>query len=1088
MGTLVLVVGSQACSSATTEPNAGGGQAGSSAAGAAGTGGASPSAADAGEAGEAGQGDGCVPSSAKCVPAFECGTVEDGCGKQVTCGSCTGDRLCSGHECVAECVGCVDGSTCIGDGGSPLGQPCLTCDAASGKLVARAQGVCDDGNSCTTNDHCEAGSCTGTKKACSDGVTCNGEETCDAQSGQCLAGSSTCQTGLCDVALDRCVSVCKGCAIEQTCYPNGALNPSNPCQACSVEHDAAGWTITPGVSCGHDDACQFNHVCSATGECRFDTASAGKSCTGATPNTACAGYVCDGHGSCAVQLADVATPCGTAAPCRKLDHCDGQGSCESGGPQALGTACKEFAACSGAVTAPTCECVPGAQASGTTCVDINECTSNTDNCDAQPDACINDVLGFHCACPGNFSGTGVGNASCSCAHSDWSPLCEPWSQVALQTKHACAISAGALYCWGSNDKGQLGTGNRQPRYRPTRVGSNTDWKFVAVGDSHSCGIRGGALYCWGDNSAYALGIGSADSNVPQRVGTDSDWISVTAGMQSQCGIRQGGALYCWGWNSRGQVGIGYTSPFVTAPAQALGMSHVSAVSMESDGVCAIDDGKLYCWGGNNAGKLGFEPTSGAMENPKPLRVTQFEDFVSVDTAIATTCATRADGSLYCWGSEYTATPAQVGAATDWQVVSSGTQRCALKQDGSAYCWGLTDTGAIGDGTSKSRTSPTPVAGGYHWDQIVAGQGTSCGVHDGGLYCWGSNERGIRGTGFRSDTVGTDSDWTSVTTGITYTCGLKSTGQLYCWGAYPGSADRAAPWTPDLIGAANDQGWTFIDAGYSSTCAIKAGDAYCWGRNADGQVGTGDKIDIFTPTRVGAAGLWQRISVGEAHTCGIRDGNLYCWGRDDAGQIGNGALAAPSAPELVASGGWTQVAAGNKHSCAIKSGALYCWGDNSAGQVGNGTSNASFNAPQRVGSSADWIAVFAGYQQSCGIQQGGTLSCWGRGQSSPTVVSGANAWRTGAVDGFNVCAVQSDDKLYCWGLNQYGQLGTGDPVDSTTPVAAVSGSTFASVSVDYSYACGVTSLGTIRCWGKNSDGVLGRSEGLFPMPVVDPNQD
>ena len=1091
VGLLVCAGGLQACSGGGAgELDAGQAGAGSSAGAPSAEGGSAPAAAangggpaDAAEAGSAGHDDACVPSSAKCLPTFECGSVDDGCGKQVECGSCGDHRLCSGHECVDQCAGCVVDSICIGDGGSRPSEPCLVCDVASGKLVARTQGACDDGDACTTDDHCEAGRCAGVAKTCTDGVACNGEEACNAQSGQCVAGSSTCGTGICDLSLDACTSVCSGCTIGQVCYQSGARNPANPCQACRPELSLTSWIATPGVSCGNDDTCSFNHVCSADGECQFERAATGVPCSGASPNTTCAAYACDGLGSCVVHFADATTACAAPKACQKQDHCDGQGSCEAGGPQPLGFTCKELAACSGAASSPTCECVPGAQAAGSACVDVNECSSNTDNCDSKPDACVNDQLGFHCACPGKFTGTGVGDGSCACNHPDWSPLCEPWSQVALQGQHACALSAGALFCWGRNDFGQVGTGDQTTHSRPARVGTFPDWDLVAVGAVHSCAIRAGALYCWGNNAGEALGTGSANPLVPARVGAASDWAFVATAGSTQCGIRQGGALYCWGANAHGQLGLGFTSSFVTTPTLVPGLSGISQVSLKSDGACAIAGGKLYCWGGDSSGELGTGTPS--TDITSPVRITQFDDFVDVDTGANTSCATRMGGSLYCWGRDYQSTPSQVDSSVDWQSVSSGDgHRCALKRDGSAYCWGYNSSGALGDGTTIARLLPTAIAGGHAWTQLVADVGTSCGIHDGGLYCWGSNGLGVRGNGFTTDLVGADTDWTSVTTGPGFTCALKAAGSLHCWGGYPGSVDRASPWTPTLIGQASDDAWTSIDAGLGRACGIQGGDAYCWGANGVGQVGNGQTSDVPAPTRVGSPGLWQQLSVSDTHTCGIRDGNLYCWGSDDAGQIGNGTLPAPTAPELVATTSWTQVATGSKHSCAIKAGALYCWGDNTSGQLGIGLGPGS-NSPVRVGSASDWIAVFADLARSCGIRQGGGLSCWGAGKTTPALVSGLKPCRAAEARDYSQCALQTDGKLYCWGSNVYGQLGIGEISDASSPLPAVASAAFNNISLEDLHACGVTTLGSIRCWGDNFRGALGRAEGFLPTAVFNP---
>src|SRR5690606_18770979 len=98
---------------------------------------------------------------------------------------------------------------------------------------------------------------------------------------------------------------------------------------------------------------------------------------------------------------------------------------------------------------------------GGDCVDIDECTRELDACDGAPDACVNEMGSFRCECPEPFVGDGQGHSGCRCERPDYSPLCAPWSFVSTSNLSTCAISAGALFCWGANDEGQLGTGDRQ---------------------------------------------------------------------------------------------------------------------------------------------------------------------------------------------------------------------------------------------------------------------------------------------------------------------------------------------------------------------------------------------------------------------------------------------------------------------------------------------------------------------------------------------------------------------------------------------------------------------------------------------------
>ncbi|HET9930622.1 MAG TPA: hypothetical protein VFQ35_08040, partial [Polyangiaceae bacterium] len=118
----------------------------------------------------------------------------------------------------------------------------------------------------------------------------------------------------------------------------------------------------------------------------------------------------------------------------------------------------------------------------------------------------------------------------------------PAPAIDLRTlfSHSCAVlSDASLWCWGENEEGQLGLGDTHPgadHPAPIRVGGANDWVAVSTGQGHSCGIRApGNLYCWGRNTQFQIGQGSNDPQqyrAPQRVGTDTDWVEVSAGQNN----------------------------------------------------------------------------------------------------------------------------------------------------------------------------------------------------------------------------------------------------------------------------------------------------------------------------------------------------------------------------------------------------------------------------------------------------------------------------------------------------------------------------------------------------------------------------
>ena len=177
----------------------------------------------------------------------------------------------------------------------------------------------------------------------------------------------------------------------------------------------------------------------------------------------------------------------------------------------------------------------------------------------------------------------------------------------------------------------------------------------------------------------------------------------------------------------------------------------------------------------------------------------------------------------------------------------------------------------------------------------------------------------------------------------------------------------------------------VAAGYDHTCARKAdGTLWCWGHNQSGQLGTGSPPRTMSPVQVTALGASvAQVATGISYTCARKaDGTLWCWGLNSYGQLGNGSTTNSSSPTRIAALGTAvaQVAVGDGHACARKNdGTLWCWGDNGYGQLGNGSTVGSLNPVQVVnadGSPLSAIWVSARQYNSCARKTDGTAFCWG----------------------------------------------------------------------------------------------------------------
>jgi hypothetical protein len=134
-----------------------------------------------------------------------------------------------------------------------------------------------------------------------------------------------------------------------------------------------------------------------------------------------------------------------------------------------------------------------------------------------------------------------------------------YETIAAGSEFSCGIStAGTVYCWGRNDRGQVGNGNVTDQMSPVPVAGAFQFVAIGLGDSHACAIAAsGAAFCWGANSDGQLGDGTrSDRHTPNQVDGNLKFSGIDGGGSHSCGVTTNGTAYCWGRNDQGQLGDG----------------------------------------------------------------------------------------------------------------------------------------------------------------------------------------------------------------------------------------------------------------------------------------------------------------------------------------------------------------------------------------------------------------------------------------------------------------------------------------------------------------------------------------------------
>jgi serine/threonine protein kinase/alpha-tubulin suppressor-like RCC1 family protein len=343
-------------------------------------------------------------------------------------------------------------------------------------------------------------------------------------------------------------------------------------------------------------------------------------------------------------------------------------------------------------------------------------------------------------------------------------LAVPTSRVTIVAGgvHSCLVGAdGRAFCWGGNERGQLGNAANSRASAPAPVGGDLRFTSVASGLSHTCGIaRGGAAWCWGDNNHGQLGDRSDTTRfAPVRVADNHTFRMIAAGASSTCGLDTSGAAFCWGANTHGQLGEGGLTDHAS-PMPVGGTKHYTTLSMGWNFVCALEtDGHASCWGDNSAGQLGDNSTT---DHRVPSPVHTDIAFTAIAAGSAHACGVTAQGDAYCWGRNSNGqlgdgtttdhgTPVKVKGGLRFVAIAAGAvHTCAVAVGGDAYCWGRNTYGQLGDGSTTDRGEPVQVAGGHTFASVRAFGSHTCGATTSGeAFCWGYNLDGQLGDGSRT---------------------------------------------------------------------------------------------------------------------------------------------------------------------------------------------------------------------------------------------------------------------------------------------------------------------------------------------------
>lgn len=246
------------------------------------------------------------------------------------------------------------------------------------------------------------------------------------------------------------------------------------------------------------------------------------------------------------------------------------------------------------------------------------------------------------------------------------------TQMALGSAHSCAlVDGGRVKCFGANDQAQLGAGDLVDR--GGAQGEMAALQFVnlgapatvlAAGARHTCALlESGAVKCWGVNDYGQLGLGdvarrgeTADqmgANLPAvNLGSGRTAIRISLGERHSCAVLDDQSAKCWGNNTYGQLGQADVNHRGNAPDQmgdalasvALGQGVLDVAAGGRHTCFLLADHSVKCVGDGGQGQLGNGGVAGA-----PVNLGEGRTATKIMASFVHTCAVLDDASLKCWG-------------------------------------------------------------------------------------------------------------------------------------------------------------------------------------------------------------------------------------------------------------------------------------------------------------------------------------------------------------------------------------------------------------------------------------------------------
>jgi alpha-tubulin suppressor-like RCC1 family protein len=265
--------------------------------------------------------------------------------------------------------------------------------------------------------------------------------------------------------------------------------------------------------------------------------------------------------------------------------------------------------------------------------------------------------------------------------------------IATAPDHVCAlVKDKGVYCWGSNDAGQLGVAIPDPDpamvlKAPQKSGLPSIATGLSAGSGFTCAIVNGSVKCMGGNIQGTLGnLDFSRSVEPIAVPGLTTITQIGSGFAHTCALDTTGDTYCWGANDNGQCGQDKDEQTIDHALQ-VPIPKATRLMIGWETSCALTSDGTYCWGRNNNGQFGDMDGNDGLPRKVAL-----DGYLDIKPGASRVFGLRQDGTVDYWGLELTkmgqpVAPTGIHGVNNLSAISGGSNHGCGITGGQVFCWG-----------------------------------------------------------------------------------------------------------------------------------------------------------------------------------------------------------------------------------------------------------------------------------------------------------------------------------------------------------------------------------------------------------------